>query len=263
VSDLQRDWTGNVDRRQFIPDVIYIQREPLADFTAVSREDEPELWEQQVSSDDPVITKLNPIVLPDGSSKLFWAASSSSAPAIMNQMISELRLEPGLSVLEIGTGTGWNAAVMAHAGAIVTTVEVDAEIAQRARAALDKAGYSHVFVIAGDGELGAPERAPFDRVIATAAVTNVPYSWVSQVKDGGLIVFPYTGRYCSHGLAVITARAGIAVGEIRAEGRAGFMPLRNRDLSQAELQSIEDADRIGITVTKEGQELRVSLRDYA
>ena len=258
MSDLQRDWTVNVDRRQFIPDVIYIQREPLANFTAVSREDEPELWEQQVASDDPVITKLNPIMLPDGSTELFWAASSSSAPTIMNQMIRELRLEPGLSVLEIGTGTGWNAAVMAHAGAIVTTIEVDAEISQRARAALDKAGFDHVVVITGNGELGAPERAPYDRVIATAAVTNVPYEWVSQVKDGGLIVFPYTGQHCSHGLAVITVRAGIAVGEIRTEGRAGFMPLRNRELSQAELQSIEDADCIRIMVTKEGQELTVS-----
>jgi protein-L-isoaspartate(D-aspartate) O-methyltransferase len=252
---MQREWTSHVDRRPFIPDVIYVQREPLGNLVPISRQDEPDFWEQQVASDDPIVTKLKPIVLPDGSQLPFWPASSSSAPSIMNIMLDELGLEPGLSVLEIGTGTGWNAAVMAKAGAIVTTVEIDAEIAQDARVALDKAGYADVVVVTGDGELGAPERAPYDRLIATAAVTTVPYAWVSQVNDGGIIVVPYTGEHCGHGLGVLTVRKGTASGAIRREGRAGFMPLRDRDLSQAELQTINDAAQIEIVVTQDGQKV--------
>jgi len=255
---MQRQWTSDVDRRLFIPDVIYVQREPLGNLIAISRQDEPDLWEKQVASDDPIVTKLKPITLPDGSQLPFWPASSSSAPSIMNIMLDKLRLEPGRSVLEIGTGTGWNAAVMAKVGAIVTTVEIDADIAQGARAALDKAGYADVVVVTGDGELGAPERAPYDRLIATAAATTVPYAWVSQVNDGGLIVFPYTGDHCDHGIGVLTVRDGTAFGTVRSEGRAGFMPLRDRDLSQAELQAISNAAQVEIVVTKDGQQITIS-----
>jgi Protein-L-isoaspartate(D-aspartate) O-methyltransferase (PCMT) len=121
VPVVQGDWTSHVGRRPFIPEVIYAQRDDAGYLVPISRSDEPELWEKLVACDDPVVTKLDPITLPDGSELPFWASSSSSAPAIMNIMLDELRLAPGMSVLEIGTGTGWNAAVMAHPGAVVTT----------------------------------------------------------------------------------------------------------------------------------------------
>lgn len=253
MPDLPGNWTSYVDRRAFIPDVIYVQREARGNLVAVSRHDEPGLWEEQVASDEPVVTKLKPIVLPDGSELPFWPVSSSSAPSIMNIMLDELRLQPDLSVLEIGTGTGWNAAILAQVGAVVTTVEIDMEVATRARAALDKAGYGKVVVITGDGELGAPDRAPYDRLIATAAVSAVPYEWVRQTSEGGLIVFPYTGQDCAHGIAVLTVHDRAASGTIRSQGRAGFMPLRDRGLTQAKLQNIENAAEVKIVVTEHGQ----------
>lgn len=254
---VQREWTDEVDRRAFIPDVVYVQREPLGSLIAVSRQDEPDFWEKLIASDEPIVTKLDPITLPDGSQLPFWPASSSSAPSIMNVMLHELRIEPGHSVLEIGTGTGWNAAVMRQAGAVVTTVEIDSEIADHARASLTKVGYADVVVVTGDGELGVPERAPYDRLIATAAVRTLPYAWVNQVRDGGLIVFPYTGEHCGHGLGVLTVRDGTAFGTIGSEGRAGFMPLRGRGLSQAELQAIKDVKRLEIVVRKGRQDVTI------
>ena len=112
-------------------------------------------------------------------------------------------------------------------------------------------------VVTGDGELGAPDRAPYDRLIATAAAVAVPYEWVRQINDEGLIVFPYTGEHCGHGLGVLTVRHGIASGTIRSEGQAGFMPLRGRGPSQAELQAIQDAPHVTIMVTKDGQEVMI------
>jgi protein-L-isoaspartate(D-aspartate) O-methyltransferase len=96
---MSRDWTDLVPRELFIPDAIY---NPVDD-TVTRRTDDPEEWGAAVASDDPVVIKMNGP----------WAASSSSAPWIMNLMLGTLALEPGMRVLEIGTGTGWNAAIMA------------------------------------------------------------------------------------------------------------------------------------------------------
>lgn len=255
---MQRDWTGHVDRRLFIPDVIYVQREALGNLVPLNRRDEPELWEKLVAADDAIATRLESITLPDGSDLPFLPVSSSSAPSIMNIMLDELGLEPGMSVLEIGTGTGWNAAVMAEAGATVTTIEIDAEVADHARAALNRAGYSNVIVVTGDGELGVTERAPYDRLIATAATDVVPYAWVRQVRNGGLIVFPYTGKHRNHGLGVLTVNGGAASGPIVTRGQAGFMPLRGRRQSQAELQAIKEAAHVEVIVTENGQQVSVS-----
>src|SRR5258708_10124360 len=92
---------------------------------------------------------------------------------------------PGQHGLEIGTGTGWNAALMAAAGAIVTTIEIDEMIAIRAKAVLGKTGFSDVEVIHGDGEQGAASRGPFDRIISTAAAHTAPYQWLAQTAERG------------------------------------------------------------------------------
>ena len=255
---MQQDWTSFVERRLFIPDIIYAQREVLGNLVPVDRETEPELWDELVAADDAITTQLESITLPDGSELPFWSVSSSSAPSIMNAMLDELALDKGMSVLEIGTGTGWNAAVMAEAGAIVTTIEIDPEVADHARAALTRAGYQHVAVVTGDGELGYPEQAPYDRLIATAAAQTVPYSWVRQVRDGGLIVFPYTGEHRSHGIGVLAVNNETASGQILSMGQAGFMPLRGHRQSQAELSAIKETSRVEITVTRDGEHLRAA-----
>lgn len=241
----------SVDRRLFIPETVWVVRDGR--LVTLARADEPEEWERLVEADEPIITMVK-----DGA----WPTSSSTGPSMMAQMIRALRLEAGMRVLEIGTGTGYNAACLAELGAMVVTVEVDGEMAEHARAALRSAGRPGVVVIAGDGEAGAPSHAPFDRVIATAAAHTVPYAWVEQTRPGGLIVVPWAATFHPDGpLAVLTVGA-----DGTAEGRftepSWFMPLHGQRLPQTVLHETRErwhaagepeASRYGITVRPDGQ----------
>jgi protein-L-isoaspartate O-methyltransferase len=102
------------------------------------------------------------------------------------------RVADGMRVLEIGTGTGWNAALLAHrlGHAAVTSVEIDPDITRQAAQALTAIGHTPK-VVCADGSLGYPMDAPYDRVIATCAVSTVPYAWVAQTRPGGMILAPW------------------------------------------------------------------------
>src|SRR4030081_3739803 len=108
------------------------------------------------------------------------AVSSSSQPAIMALMLQQLGLEPGQRVLEIGAGTGYNAALMARLvspkGAVYT-LDIDEELGAQARANLAAAGVENVRVVDADGAAGWPEAAPFDRVIVTASADDLAPAW--------------------------------------------------------------------------------------
>ncbi|MDG4824297.1 methyltransferase domain-containing protein [Asanoa sp. WMMD1127] len=129
---------------------------------------------------DALVTKLD-----DGR-----PVSSSSQPSLMALMIEELGVAAGMRVLEIGAGTGYNAALMAAVGADVTSVDVQPDVAARAAAALTAAGVGNARVRVGDGYLGAPEGAPYDRVIVTVGITGVSPHWLAQLRPGGLMVAP-------------------------------------------------------------------------
>lgn len=250
-----------VDRRLFIPDTVYVW-EKTDDgrewMVPLRRQDDPDRWEALVAEDKAVTTQtdandplMSGVEYPPG--KGFFPTSSSSAPFVMARMLAALHVEPGMRVLEIGTGTGYNAACLAALGAEVVSVEIDLELADLAREALRDAGTSGVVVIAGDGEYGAPAYAPFDRVIATAAAHTIPFPWVEQTRDGGLIVAPYTGQGYKNGLMVLEVQPASAVGAV--QGEAAFMPLRGQKLSQSDLQTIETITGLRVEVTKEGQRL--------
>jgi protein-L-isoaspartate(D-aspartate) O-methyltransferase len=119
--------------------------------------------------------------------------SSSSQPAIMAIMLEQLGLEPGHKVLEIGTGPGYNAALMAHivgqTGQVVT-VEIDDDLAQSARDHLAAAGFEQVQVLCADGGYGAPDTAPFDRIILTVGAPDITPAWWNQLKPDGRLVLP-------------------------------------------------------------------------
>ena len=248
-----------VDRSLFIPDEIWVFREipwedwtqhmkdtlppdsPVADYALISRRIDPDEWQLWVDSDDALTTRIK-----DGR----WPSSSSSAPGVMARMIAALNLKPGMKVLEIGTGTGFNAACLAALGAEVVSIEVQEDVADQARVHLERAGYPDVKVINGDGALGVPESAPFDRVIATAAIHTVPYPWVEQA-EGGRLVIPYTGEFRSDALLVLTVSGGVAEGGM--EGTASFMPLKGQGLTQGSLRAIEDHTGLRVRVTPEGQ----------
>lgn len=155
-------------------------------------------------------------------------------PTIVAIMLGHLEAHPGYTVLEIGTGTGYHAALLAHrlGAQAVTTIEVDAELADRARRALIGAGFGDVTVVTGDGAEGLAPRAPYDRVISTAAVQRVPYPWVAQTRPGGLIVTPWGSEYENGNLLVLDVEGqGVATGRI--VDTASFMWLREQRSRQA------------------------------
>lgn len=113
-----------------------------------------------------------------------------SQPYIVAYMTQKLRVRPGMKILEIGTGSGYQAAVLAGLGADVWSVEILPALANHARAVLDAEGFSAVHTRTGDGHAGWPEAAPFDAVIVTCAPTEVPRALVDQLRNGGRIVLP-------------------------------------------------------------------------
>ncbi|GAA4241440.1 hypothetical protein GCM10022254_70270 [Actinomadura meridiana] len=113
-----------------------------------------------------------------------------------------------------------------------------------------------MIVLTGDGEKGAVDHAPFDRVLSTAAARNIPYTWVEQCIDEGLIVTPYTGEGHRWALLVLTVSAGVASGGMN--GTASFMPLRGQGLSPVDQRAIECHDDLHMTVTASGQTLTYS-----
>jgi protein-L-isoaspartate(D-aspartate) O-methyltransferase len=113
-----------------------------------------------------------------------------SQPYIVAFMSEALRLEPAHRVLEIGTGSGYQAAVLAELAGEVYSVEIIGELATRAEGALREAGYRNVTVKTGNGYLGWPEHAPYDRIMVTAAPEQVPPALVTQLKIGGLMAIP-------------------------------------------------------------------------
>lgn len=119
--------------------------------------------------------------------------SSSSQPAIMAIMLELLDLQAGQRVLEIGAGTGYNAALLAHivgeSGQVVT-VDIDEDIVESAREHLAAAGYDRVQVVCGDGGLGYPAAAPFDRIILTVQAWDITQAWWEQLELGGRLLLP-------------------------------------------------------------------------
>jgi protein-L-isoaspartate(D-aspartate) O-methyltransferase len=145
----------------------------------------PDLPLEKVYSDEAIPIKRDS----DGT-----VLSSSSQPSMMALMLRQLRLSPGDNVLEIGTGAGYNAAIMQYIvgdKGSVTSVELDKQIAQAARTHLQHARVgNNVTVVDADGALGYAPRASYDRIIATVAIWDIPPAWIRQLKPGGILVAP-------------------------------------------------------------------------
>jgi protein-L-isoaspartate(D-aspartate) O-methyltransferase len=160
----------------------------------------PEMGPAAAYRDEAFVIKCGPDGLP---------VSSSSQPAMMAIMLDQLGLEPGHRVLEIGTGTGYNAAVMSAVvgpGGDVVSIDIDPELVARARSSLQAAGYDTVTVKCADGGYGDPAGAPFDRVIVTAGAWDIAPAWLAQLAPGGRLVLPLSIRGIQ--LSVGLQRAG-------------------------------------------------------
>jgi protein-L-isoaspartate(D-aspartate) O-methyltransferase len=127
-----------------------------------------------------------------------------SQPYIVAFMTEALELKPDSKVLEIGTGSGYQAAVCAEIAAEVYSIEIVEPLAERAEQTLKELGYTNVFVKAGDGYFGWPEKAPFDAVIGTAAAERIPPPLLEQLKPGGRMILPYETRQGFQYLVLVT-----------------------------------------------------------
>ena len=121
---------------------------------------------------------------------LIGCGQTISQPYIVGYMTDALKVEPTHRVLEIGTGCGYQTAVLAELAETVYSVELIDELAERARHALDGLGYANVHVRAGDGYAGWPEHAPFDRILAAAAPPEIPPALLDQLAEEGILVIP-------------------------------------------------------------------------
>jgi protein-L-isoaspartate(D-aspartate) O-methyltransferase len=113
-----------------------------------------------------------------------------SQPFIVAYMTQRIEVKPGMKILEIGTGSGYQAAILAEMGAEIYSIEIVPELAEHARTVLVAEGYGAVHVKCGDGYKGWPERAPFDAIIVTCAPSDIPEALVAQLKDGGRMILP-------------------------------------------------------------------------
>lgn len=113
-----------------------------------------------------------------------------SQPFIVAYMTQRIEVKPGMKILEIGTGSGYQAAILAEMGAEIYSIEIVPELAEHARTVLAAEGYASVNIKCGDGYKGWPEHAPFDAIIVTCAPIDVPETLVAQLTDGGRMILP-------------------------------------------------------------------------
>ncbi|MBT2230538.1 methyltransferase domain-containing protein [Nonomuraea sp. NEAU-A123] len=216
-----------VPRHLFIPSIAQAfvglgERESIID-----RDADPDTWWEVVYSDSTLVTQLD-----DGATEIrlgaTGATSAGSAPSTVADLLQWLDPEPGHRVLEVGTGTGWTAALLSHVvgETNVTSIEIDTATAEQAVKNLTAAG-AQPYLVVGDGADGLTERAPFDRVHVTCGIHTVPYAWIEQSRPGAVIVAPYCpGFGLNHALRLVVRPDGTAIG--RFPGFASYMMMRSQ-----------------------------------
>ncbi|WP_338058204.1 methyltransferase domain-containing protein [Streptomyces avicenniae] len=228
---LTEDWLPAYEampRHQFMPDAIWPGRAGGNRQSArVLRTEDPDLWWEAVHRDAPITTQWDD-GRHTGPNTGRAPTCSSSMPTMVFTMLGALDVRPGDRVLEIGTGTGWNTALLCHrlGSANVVSVEVDATTARQARTRLHAAGCTPLTHL-GDGAGGHPEGAAYDRVIATCSVGRVPEAWITQTRPGGVVVTPWGPTYGGEAVARLTV-AGDGTASGRFVGSSAFMRLRDQ-----------------------------------
>lgn len=203
----------------------------------------PERWLALAYQDASQVTQLDGKTTPSDVTRPVEGnpTSSSTMPSLVARMWEDLEVNDGDRVLEIGTGTGYSTALGCHrlGAKNITSVEFDSEVAERARQALARAGYQP-WLIVGDGEDGASEGAPYDRIIATCSFRHVPTAWIEQSKPGTVILVTLSGWLGGTGLVKLTVTSnGTAEGRF-LPGYVSFMPSRAHSPAPAFIPDLAD-----------------------
>lgn len=199
----------------------------------------PDVPAEQAYRDEAVVTKRDVYGIP---------ISSSSQPAIMAIMLDQLDVRRGDRVLEIGAGTGYNAALLGHlvgdAGEVVT-VDIDPDLVAAARSHLASAGVRNVTAVCADGAYGFAELAPYDRLIATVGVWDLEPAWQEQLVPAGRMVAPLDLRGAQLSVAFERANGHWESREVRP---CGFMRLRGAAAGPEQLRILDSASRLVLMV---------------
>lgn len=260
---LREPWANvmrQVPRKDFVPVTTWI--DTVEGPQIIDRDSDPDEWLTATCEDIPIVTQWNDGASPPGDISDGTPTSSISQPSIVATMLDETMIEHGDRVLEIGTGTGWNAALLATflGDENAYTVEVDPVIADRARVHLSNVG-RHPMVICGDGMVGHPADAPYDRVLSTASVFTVPYAWVEQTRPGGYVVTPWrTALINGLLLRLVVKDDGSASGQFVST--ASFMPARSQRAPTEDVD-ISGPGTDSITATHPSGPLDVDHAQYA
>lgn len=210
-----------VDRGEFVPEYFLPDPNPPSiwpiEWRKFSRSD-GETWAEHVySPSTALVTKFGSDGMP---------SSSSSDPLIMMTMLKAVRPAPGERILEIGTGTGYNAALLSHlvgAGGRVASIDIDDDLCAAARTRLR--GYLNVDVTRADGRLGFPAAAPYEGIVVTANAVRLEEAWISQLTQGGRVVVNLNGPMTSGMFAGRRAENGNVAGRFLDIPTVGFIPL--------------------------------------
>ncbi|MGH8575206.1 MAG: methyltransferase domain-containing protein, partial [Gammaproteobacteria bacterium] len=196
-------------------------RKVLVDGTDSAQREE---WLRGVYTDDALTVQVTPG--PDLVDRAGAPTSSSSMPSVMAGMLEVLDLQPGHRVLEIGTGTGYNAALLCHrlGSDKVVSIDIDPTLVAAARKHIASLGH-HPTLIVGDGAAGVAPHAPYDRIIATAAIADIPLPWIEQLAPGGKILANLRGDLAGGTLCLLTKDDDEVIGPILPVG-GHFMWLR-------------------------------------
>src|SRR6266487_1273771 len=209
-----------VPRQAFIDH--YYEQQQLKTAPSLSDQSASEAWLWAIYQDQALTTQIDERGLP---------TSSSSQPSVMAVMLEELEIKPGMHILEIGTGTGYNAALLAvlvgdpH---LVTTLEIDPTLVEGARPRIEQVVGAGMSVHVGNGIEGYEPGAPYDRIMATGSFLPVPWAWIEQLQPEGRLIMDLRGRLAG-GLMTIQKHAdGMASGQFLRGWRAiSFMGLRS------------------------------------
>jgi len=222
----------SVPRHRFIPETGALTPHG----TVLDANSDPERWLAAVYTDNAIVTQVDelgpyrtreaPVPREPEPGPQSASASSSAAPTVLARLLGLAGLHEGQTVLEVGTGTAWNTALLAHrlGDGAVTSVEIDPRLAASARSALRAEGRTPA-VHAVDGYGGYPPDAPYDLITSTCGVRRVPPAWLDQVRPGGLVVCPW-GLLEGAGVLARVECPGDGSARGSFHGGVGFVPLR-------------------------------------
>jgi protein-L-isoaspartate(D-aspartate) O-methyltransferase len=217
-----------VPRHPFISH-YYTHQPGERNWTRHERGEDTSVWYEHIYQDKALVTQVD---------EHGRTLSSSSQPGVMAEMLVALDLQPGMRVLEIGTGTGYNAALLAHLAGdphLVTTMDIDGDAIERAKQVIPQVVGEGMTIVEGNGVDGYSPNMPYDRIMVTAGTATLPAAWLEQLALDGILISILQPRYARLG-GILKAQKHEQGLKGCVIGPASFMELRPADYTKRRIQ---------------------------